>query len=41
MNAIAIDPAQSARLLRLATYASVITALVLIAGKIAAWLRRE
>ncbi|MFO1433758.1 MAG: cation diffusion facilitator family transporter [Candidatus Competibacteraceae bacterium] len=38
MNAIAIDTAHSARLLRLATYASVITALVLIAGKIAAWL---
>ena len=38
MNAIAIDPAHSSRLLRLATYASVATALVLIAGKIAAWL---
>lgn len=38
MNAIAIDTVHSARLLRLATYASVTTALVLIAGKIAAWL---
>jgi len=38
MNAIAIDSAHSSRLLRLATYASVATALVLIAGKIAAWL---
>ena len=38
MNAIAIDTAHSARLLRLATYASVATAVVLIAGKIAAWL---
>ncbi len=33
-----IDPAQSARLLRLATYASVITATVLIIGKAVAWL---
>ncbi len=38
MNAIAIDTAHSARLLRLATYASVTTAVVLIAVKIAAWL---
>ena len=38
MNAIALDTAQSARLLRLATYASVVTAAVLIAGKVAAWL---
>ncbi|HRD68119.1 MAG TPA: cation diffusion facilitator family transporter [Candidatus Competibacter sp.] len=33
---LSIDPAQAARLLRLATYASVTTATVLIAGKLAA-----
>jgi ferrous-iron efflux pump FieF len=34
-----LEPAQSARLLRLATYASVITATVLIIGKAVAWLQ--
>ena len=34
----AVDPARSARLLRLATNASVITAFVLIVGKLIAWL---